>query len=382
MPRSNKLCTLPQYHFPWETLSGLLEGKSVIDSLEMPGYDPGEIKHFILNYGYDLDDPRDKAEADRIQAEAIEFINTTLLDEALKGDDLGDAYLHLKVPASHVHASIIELFLMASQGATLDQRWACALLKVMHIISHINNTVLYRYFEEAKHQILNRYQDLIVETQEGEIILGYDTPLQLSLAGFEVKDEKSRHSVILKLLCKRENITEEIYDMIGVRFVTQTPAEALIALEILRKNRVIVFPNSIPSRSRNSLIDFQMVKQTFEHYIEAHPATQITLKTLLETLKSLPQQEKLLVFNPENQNSHSQYQAIHITQRQLIRVQEASGETQRFFFPYEIQVVDEANYLKNLLGSSSHTQYKQSQLLQARRRVLGAVFLHLHQQKK
>jgi uncharacterized protein (TIGR04562 family) len=45
----------------------------------------------------------------------------------------------------------------------------------------------------------------------------------------------------------------------------------------------------------------------------------------------------------------------------------------RFFYPYEVQVMDELSYIENEKGRSAHAQYKQAQQQAAMKRVMGAL---------
>jgi uncharacterized protein (TIGR04562 family) len=45
----------------------------------------------------------------------------------------------------------------------------------------------------------------------------------------------------------------------------------------------------------------------------------------------------------------------------------------RFFFPYEIQIVDLETHRNNMEGQASHDTYKLRQLQAARKRVLGGL---------
>ena len=43
----------------------------------------------------------------------------------------------------------------------------------------------------------------------------------------------------------------------------------------------------------------------------------------------------------------------------------------RFFYPYEVQILDLASHEDNELGRSAHSEYKKSQIQTAMRRVMG-----------
>jgi uncharacterized protein (TIGR04562 family) len=209
--------------------------------------------------------------------------------------------------------------------------------------------------------------------------------LQLEISSFEVKDKKSRDSMLLKLLSKREMVAEQLFDLIGVRIVTYTPTDAILALEILRQNKVLIFANIIPSRTRNSLVDFDAYKSSVEPILERYQAGDMPLADTLDRLKRVVCEQPMVPttdkpFNLENDASIQGYRALHLTQRQLIRshtMESFNGEApiSKFFFPYELQIVDVDSYRQNHMGSSAHVQYKLRQLVKARRRVLGSALL-------
>lgn len=369
---------------PWEALEGMLKGISAIDMSQMTIKTLEEAEQFVHNYGYSLQDEKDKAAVTAIQQEAVSFIQRQFLDKGIPWEEFGEEPLKLEMPDFlSADCDVRHLLIMASTSNSLEQRWACAVLKVMHIICHINHTILYRYFDAAKAQILARYEWALSHADNGDLYLGKVDGIQLKLAGFEVKDAKTRDSMILKLLCKRENVAEEIFDMIGVRIITYTQAEAILALELLRLNKVIIFPNIIPSRSRNTLIDFDEFKVQYQEAVEAyqwgHAGLNDTLTLIQNIATPMPQDG----FNPKNASTLATYRSIHITERQLIRLKSPDGEeVTRFFFPYELQIVDQVSYEENHAGSSAHALYKQNQLIQARRRVLGPLFIALRKQHR
>ncbi len=370
---------------PWETLEGMVKGISSIDLNQMNCFTVEEAEAFILNYGYDYGSPTDRAEVKAIQKEAVSFIRRKFLDPDMVWEDIGEENLGLEIPADLIADWDVRILIVeASTGSGLRQRWACAILKVMHTICHINNAILFQHFNEARKQILSRYEPVISHTEQGQVVFGGNSGLKLSLAGFEIKDEKSRDSMIMKLLCKRENVAEEVFDMVGVRIITHTPAEAILALEVLRSNRIVIFPNIIPSRSRNSLIDFDAFKLQYEELLEEYQWGLSDLNETIDLIRKIPGGTPATEgFNPRNASTIPSYQSIHITERQLVRFKPPGCVDEvRFFFPYEIQIVDEASYYNNMAGSSAHMLYKQNQLIQARRRVLGPLFIALRSQKR
>lgn len=362
---------------PWETLEALIKGISSIDLTGMPTTDRMEAYNFILHYGYDLRIEEDAAEVRGIMEEAVRVIESLFLTHpGLDWEQENEPPSPCREIPAHVIESgdPLDLILTAAQSDHLDRPWACAILKVMHTIAHIQNGPLYRYFEEARKQILSEFQDILTPYgEDGSVLLGKTGAQTLKLYGFETKDQKTRESILVKLLCKKEHVAEAIWDLIGVRLITDTPAEAVQAINILREQKVIVFPNIIPSRSRNSLIDFARYREAYERAQADLTAGRTDMDAFQEVISHIEAAPAVNQdFNLHNPMSSGDYRSIHITCRKLVRLKEPGlvGEN-RFFFPYEIQILDKDSYLQSKEGSSSHSAYKKKQLATARRRVLG-----------
>ncbi|GIW22812.1 MAG: hypothetical protein KatS3mg068_1819 [Candidatus Sericytochromatia bacterium] len=60
------------------------------------------------------------------------------------------------------------MLLIASNKENNNQMWACAILRVMHTIAHINNDISIKFFPEIQNQILNRIWESIYVNSEGE----------------------------------------------------------------------------------------------------------------------------------------------------------------------------------------------------------------------
>src|SRR3954454_4063 len=134
------------------------------------------------------------------------------------------------------------------------RNWACSLLKVMHTIAHIDKDVRTPYFTDIQKQIFDRFYKLIHRDSEAQLFLGErtDDPLRIDLVAFETKPKKSRDSIILKLLHKPENVAEDIFDRVGIRFTTHTRLGALRVVKSLKDKMIVMPPNIKPSRSRNT----------------------------------------------------------------------------------------------------------------------------------
>jgi uncharacterized protein (TIGR04562 family) len=158
-----------KYDFGWEVLDVIISGKSSIDS--PTGFalaNMEEADRFVQSYGYDNDNPIERAEILGNFRESLNFIRKHFLQPENPNG------LKLEVPRKILELTDIrELFLMASMqlpGQASDtpgtalKSWACALLKVMHTIAHIDKDVRSPYFGDVQQQIFDRFYKLIHST--------------------------------------------------------------------------------------------------------------------------------------------------------------------------------------------------------------------------
>lgn len=395
-----------KYDFDWEILDVIIGGKSAIDTGKGLNIRSAEdALRFMECYGYQYDNPIEKAELFGNFQEAMSFIRRFFLFP-----DNADG-LKLEVPRRLAELSDIgQLLMMASPAPggpsqTLSSLWACAVLKIMHTIAHIDKDVRTPYFGDIQKQILDRFYRFISTDEHGQLFLGKDArdADRVDLVSFDSKPKKSRDSVILKLLHKPENVAEDIFDRVGMRFVTKTRFDALRVVKFLKDRHVIMPANIKPSRSRNTLIDTTSFEGQVQGLLKDLEESNATDSDVHQKLVSFCEQTGATSTNSENPHSSSHYRALQFTGRQLIKIMNPlyddlkaikgalKGTTVpdelakiierldlrniqkeiRFFYPFEIQALDEASHKESLAGLSSHANYKKSQVQAAMRRVMG-----------
>ena len=374
------------FQIPWDAMDAILQGKSPIDLKGLPVRSREEAAELVASYGYDLNNPEDKAEIEMLYAEAIEFVENKLLSPDMDWPSMGEPEAPSDIVPNHIIASrdVTDLILTASQADGPDKYWACAILKVLHTLVFVHNGFIYRYFEEASESILSKFNTILIPQADDTFLLKGSEGRYLKLFGFEAKYQKPRESILVKLLCKKENVAEDVWDLIGVRIITFHPAETIQAINMLREQKVIVLSNAMSSRTRNTLIDYDAVKtdyeQTYNEYMDGLQDENAIRKFFEQWSKHTGNTETATEANKgfeENPSSSPDYKAIHITCRHLLKLKAAEDQQDpgkqyyRFAFPYEIQLMDKAGYLESKSGKSAHTLYKQKQLAAARRRVLG-----------
>jgi len=392
------------FDFSWETLRSFLDGVSPIDLDRLALSNREEAYQFLVQYGYDLAVPSEHHEAWSVVREAIEYLEEMLCPAPFPGDET------LTLPSELRDIQDIPEFLLLASHPNPLQQWACALLRVMHTISHANHAVRSPFYKEIQKQILERYRQHVHEDENGRLFLGRGL-LGVPLETIELREEKSRPSLILKLLHKPDNVAQSVYDRIGVKLVTPTKVDALLALRYIRRNHLAIFANIMPGRSRNTLVDLERFRQVYENISGPHspPSLRHSWKSISTTKETDKVGGDEHVQHP-NPHSGKGFRSIQFTCRQLIRVpnplysalsklraglqdrlpqQELESLLEplqftkpepvlRFFFPYEVQILDLQNYRRTQEGESSHENYRLRQLRTARRRVLAGLLSDFH----
>jgi uncharacterized protein (TIGR04562 family) len=357
-------------------------------------------ENYLQAYGFNLHDPIETAELLGSLQEAIRFIRTYFLKP---GNPEG---LELEIPKKIAEINQIpDLLMFASQEAQPELRhWACAVLRVVHTLSHVDRDIRTHYFKDIQTQILDRFYRQLHRDEAGQLYLGRtgDDPYRVDLVQFEVKPKKSRDSILMKLLHKPQSVAEELFDRVGVRFVTRTRVDAIRVIHYLEHSNVVVGANIKPSRSRNTLVDVAWFEEALARELPRLKSGEITEEQLRKNLEKAPIPEQKSGDNPF---SSEHYRAIQFTCRQLIKIKNPLSDhirdlkqvarkvalvpelaaaidkvdqkyiqrVARFFYPFEVQVVDEKSYGDNEKGRSAHGEYKKAQQRAALQRVMGAL---------
>jgi len=362
--------------FPYELFNVVFSQDSFIDIDRLNLHTREDALDYIKNYGYDLSDPQVKQKVALILAEAKTFITSYLLD-----DPEGKEPRLVIPPEILYNEDVVDILIMASEKQrNLLQTWACAILRVAHTITHVENDLAKNFMPGIKRQIFSRFMEHLHVTRDHEYILG-NGENRIKLRLFEMKNEKSRESTIMKLLHKRENVTADIFDRIGVRIVTYSKLDVILVLKYFTYQHVISFANVKPSRTRNNLINvphfLEGIEELKTHDLNSWKEDDVT--EFLERYLVIPPDEKgeqtEKIIKEHNIYSSTMYSSVQLTSRQLIRIKDPFNPTiqYKFFFPFELQILDEDSYIESREGRASHEEYKKGQTTDVRKRVLKNV---------
>jgi len=394
------------WQFPWPIMDVLIGGKSSIDLTELRIKSHDEAEAFLRAYGYDATNPVELRQITAAKEEALAFIEQQLLNpkEWQRGIKPPDEIINCEDPCL--------LLLWASNCDPSDRwrsHWACALLRVMHTIAHLEGVHRTIDMQAARAQIFSRFQEYLKQDDDGKLWFGSPNA-RCELAAVEWKEVKSRNSIILKLLHKRDNVAETIYDYVGIRFITKNLSDVMLAVKLLHEHNIIVYPNAYPSRARNNLIDAQSFQTEIDGLRQKLLAGNLSAEAFRDALTQMSIEAPVVAATTSNPHSSTSYRAIQMTGRQLIKIPSAklewlfklsqgqpSGEPKltslittvrdmvkhlptakdhRYdsaFFPFEVQILDLAAHQQAQSGDANHDRYKSSQVRAARKRVLAQV---------
>ena len=399
---------LNKYMFDWEIFDVVIGGRSALDTKNFlgPMSTIEEVNQFLKGYGLDPNDHVAKSELFGNFQEAIQFIRRYFLKE---GSPDG---LDLKIPNSLMMISdISQLFLMATDDNIFkkeDKLWAEVILKVMHTIMHADKDLRSNYFGIVQTQIFDRFYKYIYRNDDDKLFIGVKGAEDIvPLVDFETKSKKTRESVIIKLLHKAENVAEELFDRVGVRFITHTRFDSLRLIRFLLEKNIVIPHNNKPSRAINTMIDMVKFKEAHQKLLKMAIRNNLSEDRFLSALERAALESELVhTENERNKHTSKAYQSIQFTCRQLIEyknpflqefnelrriAKNASPEENelarrvlsmdislvardiRFFYPYEIQVVDVDAFKENSQGEASHLEYKKLQIRSAMKRVFKGI---------
>jgi uncharacterized protein (TIGR04552 family) len=323
-----------------EAVRLVLRGDSVIDWNRANFRSLVEVDRFFKVHLIDATNADDRRRLRYIHIAAVTYL---------------EEHLNLRFPDEIKNpGDIRELFLLASQsgGFHRHQILACVVLKLMHVIYHMEAAELRYQIPLSEAALL----DLAARRIE-------DSAKQLQDSGFPLVafygSRKARNSIITKLLAKRENIAATVFDKLRFRIVTKKPGDVLPVMAWMTRE-LFPYNYAIPSQSHNNLIRISdLLKHSEEDF---------------SSLKSNGAEEEEL--NPEqNLFSGSTYRMINFIVDLPIRIDHMVDLRHRYmlgkvvFVMVEFQIVDEQTAVENEEGDNAHSLYKERQLGRVKARL-------------
>lgn len=360
---------MPQrFIFDSSILSSVVGGHSAIDIPKLNIHTLDAASSFLLSYGFDINSTTDVEKLSYYHRRALVLMIEKL---GFKDTEIPDLFRDLK-QLGDVRNLLIYASTQDPDQKDL-QRWACAIIRCMHVFVHAENDLFSSFSEEIQSQILSPFQDCIIHDGNTHRTFLKDPTGALDpieLLGFEVKPFKTSSSTVIKLLAKPDALAMKIFDKLGVRFITRNLFDTFQVVRFLIKENVISFPHIMPDQSSNNLYPVDAFMEVCDEL--AQRLDTLDEKTIQEVfdrkLADLGDNVKFL--RKENFFSGADYRFIKFISRKLIHIKPQGGkEAFSFFYPFEVQIMDQSAHQKILSGPSEHEAYKERQRMAARKRL-------------
>lgn len=355
------------YFFDGTSLSVVAGGASALDrkSLNIHGLD--EAESFLRSYGYQITNPDDLERLWYFHRRALVLMSERLLvsldqmpGELKNKENLKD---------------IRNLLIYASQTENKNlQKWSCALLRCMHVFVHAETDLFGSFAEEIQKQILTPFENSVKQEDCLQLrSFQKEGHPSIDLYDFQTKPFKTSSSTVIKLLAKPDALAVKVFDKIGIRFVTKSIFDSFQVIRFLVEENLISFPQIMPDQSSNNMYpvaEFLAVCEKLKNkYPAGHRLASEKIDRLL--LKKVSSQKAFLgLFRKENPYSSEDFKYIKFISRQLIKIEPAGGgKAFSFFYPFEVQIMNESAYKKIHSGESEHSAYKNRQITAAVKRL-------------
>ncbi|NCN39763.1 TIGR04552 family protein, partial [bacterium] len=300
--------------FDPQTFQSLIGGTPILEAPAPQLHSLEEARSFIRAYGYDLEDPKDEEKLWHIHSRAVTYLKSRILREGeVIPEDLTD-------PALLKDLSQLLLYAREDEMDAEKHRWSCVILKVMHVVTHLQNDLFSYFSSEIQEQIFKPYRNFVRQDPATGLLLGgAEESDPIRLQKMELKPFKDSNSAITKLLSKPEAVAFGLMDKIGVRIVTQTLLDVFRVMQFLVRHHVVSYPHVVPGQSNNSLFPVNHFLKLIEE-MKAKGVSdpkQINERLKEEMAKGLDHTQYLI---KRNEFTASDYKFIKFINRQLVKV--------------------------------------------------------------
>ncbi|MBX3154861.1 MAG: TIGR04552 family protein [Deltaproteobacteria bacterium] len=340
-----------------EAVRLLLRGDSVIDWHRLAFSEHAEVDRFLRLNEFDPGSDDEMTRLEDIRSDAVDHLSR-VYQMAIPDEVAAD------LPAR-------DLFLVASSDGP-HQKWACVVLKLMHIIHHINGRAGLLKMSVSDEIIFREIELKVMQVVE-----------QLRAAGAPLAEwewsRKPRDSQITKLLAKRSTLAANIYDKLRFRLIVPTRDDLVPMLATLTR-QLIPFNYVVPGESLNQLVDLEhMTARAADTDGALGPSTSAAITLTRMVAQTQPPPVSLSspsIAIPTNEFSGPEYRIVNFVadlplriDRLLPRAEIPPELSHVVFVLTEFQIADKATAIGNEQGASSHEAYKARQHERVRMRL-------------
>lgn len=362
-----------KWDFDTSLLQTMVGGNSLLNSPKLFIKSLEEAYAFLKSYGFDLHDQEQEKKLWYYHRRALVLLREKILDpEEIIPSQIED-------PKKLKDFRNLLLWASTDQEEMKDLRmWSCAVLRVIHVFVHTENDLFSFFSEEIQNQILSPIQACISH-QSDKISLKHPfSSEEISLKAFETKPFKTSSSSVIKMLAKQDVIALTVLDKLGVRFVTESLVDAFQVALFLAERNIINFAHVMPDQASNNLYPLNLFIDRINELVPNQDWGSVVDKKEFDAVlkeKWRQQSKSAVLLRKENSFSDSEYKFMKFICRRLINIEIDPKNKFRFFYPFEVQIVDIETHIKNQSGASSHENYKEKQRQAARKRVVPDLYL-------
>lgn len=325
----------------------LLAGTSIVDWRRLMYTHRDEVVSFLAVNGYNVNSKPEMVRLGLLHQRAMAYLRETY---------------DLRIPARIARCTDpCDLFVAASAvpGTTGDeQRSACVVLKIMHVINHLEGRRLIHHLSVSERALFlaaaQKVDDMIHRMRsDGLGIVSYDP---------STKDD---HSLLTKLISKPRVTAAQIFDKLRFRLVTRSAGDLVPVIMWLLRN-LFPYNHVIAGESHNTILDEAMLRACLERHGVApvsdwreasgetaaafNPATSPSFR-MVNFVVELPVRIERLVSVEDQARFAELGHLVHVT--------------------LEFQLFDRETALANEAGPGNHGAYKRRQLLSVGQRLWG-----------
>lgn len=366
----------PYFKFDSTALSVIAGGASTLDQSKLHIHNIEEADAFVKSYGFDYGSEDDLKRLWYFHRRSLVFMTEKLkfsLDEIpkeIKNPEHLKDLRNLLIWATHHDDSKI-------------QKWSCAMLRCIHVFVHSETDLFSHFAEEIQKQILVPFENAVVHQDKLYLkSLKKDHPPGVELYKFQTKPFKTSTSTVIKLLAKPDALAVKVYDKLGVRFVTPTIFDSFQVIRHLVEANLISYPHIMPDQSSNNMYPVDEFLKVCDHLKKKHGKNfmmdSVKVDRLLRQQLKVSGNPILKLFRKENPYSSIDFRYIKFICRKLIKIapglNSTGGQNTKefsFFYPFEVQIMDQHAFEKMQTGDTDHEAYKNRQISAARKRILS-----------
>ncbi len=315
-----------------EAIRLVLRGGSVIDWHRLNFLSEFDAQRFMRALEVDWEDVRDRDRSEQLKAIATDYLKRNF---------------DFPIPKPVARCMLPELLMLASSRGH-RQLCACTILKVMHILYHLEARELLFALPISDQEVFQ-----LVERKVYRVI-GQMLAQQFPVVEF-IGGRKNKDSLYTKLLSKPETVAAQIYDKVRFRIVTRDKDDIFPVLDHLMQE-MFPFNYVIPGQSTNSLFDFRRYCERNDNLRQHVPKLQLS--------PDLEEEERIL----DNRFTAPEYRVVHFVVDMPIALPDdmlvnapRNDMGRVIFMQTEFQIIDRDTEQTNELGEASHAAYKNRQ---------------------